>query len=148
MGEEQKNLSFANIKEEFKSIKLLFTQYGIVHEAMALQFKMYPLACSERSVGGDIKIDWNSKKIQCNIFTDFYYKRVPVKKTANGQEKIVYEIVPKKTAKKTLPRNKQKEYNQTIKQIYDNLKSWLSKLTWDDQTIIIVYVDNQRVQYE
>lgn len=123
---------------QLAAIKMLFLQYGVVHEVLARAFKWYLVGCDKNSVGGFIRITSDRQKlIVCNVYTNFFFStkdmRKPSKKLAIT--KVNFSKLQRSTKKWA-------EYQSTVKNIRRNLNSWLKHWVWTD-TKIIIYVDNE-----
>lgn len=120
--------------------KLLLVQYNIIHSALALQFKMFTIACSKKALGGEIAILVSDKMFVAKIYTDFLYIKKIVKNKTNEKE-VVYKLKKQKKSERERIL-KSKKYKKIVNEIISNLSKWLPYFSWDNQTKLKIYVDD------
>ncbi|MCS7092614.1 MAG: hypothetical protein NZM26_04650 [Patescibacteria group bacterium] len=126
MENNSKNVVNTDLSDQLKLARLLLLYYDILHPFLKFQLEQYTVACCNIALRGEVKLDFSSKVVVYEIFTEKKFRI-----TRNGL----------KQTKKSKISNK--KYNEEKKIAKMNLESWTKCLLWGDVTTVRVYVDGQ-----
>lgn len=107
--------------------RLLLVKYSILHDFLAFQLQNYIYACCPISVGGEVSVDAQSKKVVYKINTERFYK-------LKGKKRI------KRAKPKHIP-----NYKQILLDSSQKLILWTQRILWGPATQVIIYVDGQLI---